>query len=82
MPDDNEAYIIIGMAGFFFILFILAFLRAKNEDRKIDDALCQRIDVKGYGSFHIESSSLRIGGWICFLLALTLLIMGIVFLAI
>lgn len=80
MPAD--AYIMIGMAGFFFVLFILAFLRAKNEDRKIDDALCQRIDVKGYGSFHIESSALRIGGWICFLIALVLLIMGIVYLAV
>ncbi|MFA5054889.1 MAG: hypothetical protein WC562_01775 [Dehalococcoidia bacterium] len=80
MPAD--AYIMIGMAGFFFILFILAFLRAKNEDRKIDDALCQRMDVKGYGSFHIESGALRIGGWICFLIALTLLIMGIVYLAV
>jgi len=80
MPRD--AYIMIGMAGFFFILFILAFLRAKNEDHKIDDALCQRTDVKGYGSFHIESSALRIGGWICFLIALVLLIMGIVYLAV
>jgi hypothetical protein len=78
----NDAYIIIGMAGFFFILFILAFLRAKSEDRTIDDAICQRKDVKGYGSFHIESSSLRIGGWICFLIATVLLIMGIVYLAV
>ena len=78
----NDAYIIIGMAGFFFILFVIAFLRANSDDRKIDDAICQRKDVKGYGAFHIESSSLRIGGWICFMIALALLIMGIVYLAI
>jgi hypothetical protein len=78
----NDAYAIIGLAGFFFILFILAFLRAKGDDKKIDNAICQRKDVKGYGSFHIESSSLRIGGWICFLIALALLIMGVVYLAI
>jgi hypothetical protein len=78
----NDAYIMIGMAGFFLILFILAFLRAKGEDREIDDAICQRKDVKGYGSFHIESSALRIGGWICFMIALALLIMGVVYLAI
>jgi hypothetical protein len=78
----NDAYIMIGIAGIFLILFILAFLRAKYEDRKIDDAICQRTDVKDYGSFHIESSALRIGGWICFMIALALLIMGIVYLAI
>jgi hypothetical protein len=78
----NDAYIMVGIAGFFFILFILAFLRAKSEDREIDDAICQRKDVKGYGSFNIESSALRIGGWICFLIALVLLIMGIVYLAV
>jgi hypothetical protein len=79
---STDAYVMVGMAGFFFLLFILAFLRARNEDRSIDDALCQRRDVKGYGSFHIESSALRIGGWICFLIALVLLIMGVVYLAV
>ena len=61
----RDAYIILGMAGFFLILFIIAFVRANVDDRKIDDAVAQRRDVKGFGAFHIESSSLRIGGWIC-----------------
>lgn len=79
MPRD--AYIILGMAAFFLILFIIAFVRANADDRKVDDAIVQRRDVKGFGGFHIEGSSLRIGGWICFLIAVILFIMGIVFLA-
>jgi len=78
---NKDAYIILGMAAFFLLLFITAFLRARVDDRKIDDAICQRKDVKGYGAFHIESGSLRIGGWICLLIALVLFIMGIAFLA-
>jgi hypothetical protein len=77
----NDAYIILGMAGFFFIVFAIAFLRAKVDDKNIDDAISQRKDVKGFVSFHIESSSLRIGGWICLLIAIALFIMGVVFLA-
>ncbi len=78
----NDAYIILGMAGFFFIMFVIAFLRANVDDRKIDDTISQRKDVKGFGSFHIQSSSLRIGGWICLLIAVVLFIMGVVYLAI
>jgi len=77
----NDAYIVLGMAVFFVILFAIAFLRANVDDRKIDDAISQRKDVKGFGSFHIESSSLRIGGWICLLIAVVLFIMGVAFLA-
>ena len=80
MPRDT--YIILGMAGFFFILFTIAFLRANVDDRKIDDTISQRKDVKGFGAFHIQSSSLRIGGWICLLIAVVLFIMGVVYLAI
>jgi hypothetical protein len=79
MPRD--AYIILGMAGFFFLVFVIAFLRANADDRKIDDAISQRKDVKGFGAFHIQSSSLRIGGWIFLMIAAALFIMGVVFLA-
>lgn len=82
MPLDS--YIMIGIGGFFLLLSIIAFLWAKNEDRKLDDALCQRTDVHEFisGPLHIESGALRAGGWICMIIALVLIIMGSVFLAI
>ena len=79
MPRD--AYIVLGIAGFFFLMFVIAFLRANADDRKDDNAISQRKDVKGFSSFHIKGGSLRTGSWIFLLIAAVLFIMGIVFLA-
>jgi len=79
MPRD--AYIVLGIAGFFFLMFVIAFLRANADDRKDDNAISQRKDVKGFGSFYIKGGSLRSGAWICLLIAAVLFIMGVVFLA-
>ena len=77
----NDAYITLGIAGFFFVLFAITFLKANADDRKDDDTIVQRHDVKGIGSFHIKGGSLRTGSWIFLLIAAVLFIMGIVFLA-
>jgi hypothetical protein len=77
----NDAYIVLGIAGFFFIMFAITFLRATADDRKDDSAISQRRDVKGFSSFHIAGGSLRTGAWIFLLIAVVLFIMGIVFLA-
>ena len=79
MPTD--AYIVLGIAGFFFVMFVITFLRANADDRKEDNAISQRKDVKGIGSFHIAGGSMRTGSWIFLLIAVVLFIMGVVFLA-
>ena len=79
MPRD--AYIVLGIAGFFFLMFVIAFLRANADDRKDDNAISQRKDVKAFGSFYIKGGSLRAGAWICLMIAAALFIMGVVFLA-
>jgi hypothetical protein len=78
---SNDAYIVLGIAGFFFVMFVIAFLRANADDRQEDSAISQRKDVKGIGSFHIKGGSMRTGAWIFLLIAAVLFIMGVVFLA-
>jgi hypothetical protein len=78
---SNEPYIVLGIAGFFFVMFVITFLKANADDRKEDNTISQRKDVKGFGSFHIKGGSMRTGSWIFLLITAVLFIMGIVFLA-
>ncbi len=79
--DSNWIIIIIGAV--FLVLSAVCFSEARSEDKRLNDTLSQRADVREFvlGPTHIESAALRWGAWIFIVLAAILIIMGGVYLA-
>jgi hypothetical protein len=84
MPD-LDAFIMMGVGGFFLLLSIVSFAWASREERNLTDALLQRSDLKEFVNgwpIRIGPDSIRIGGRIFLILGTVVLILGIVFLTI
>jgi hypothetical protein len=80
-----DSYIMMGMGGFFLLLSIIAFLRARSEERGLNYSLSQRPDLREFLTrwpMRVEPGALRVGGWILISVGLVLIILGGVFLAI
>jgi len=73
--------IIVGAV--FLVLSAVCFSEARGEDKRLDDILSQRVDVREFvlGPIHVESAALRWGAWIFIILAAILIIIGGVYLA-
>ncbi len=80
--SHDSSWIMMGIGGFFLILSIICFGEARNEDKRLNNSLIQRMDVQEFvlGPIHIESAALRWGGGVLLILAAILIIMGIVYL--
>jgi len=75
----------MGMGGFFLLLSIIAFLKARGEERGLNYGLSQRPDLREFLTrwpTRVEPGGLRVGGWIFATVGLVLIILGGVFLAI
>ena len=84
MPNI-DSYITMGVGGFFLLLSIIAFWRARGEERGLNYSLSQRPDLREFLTrwpMRIEPGALRVGGWIFATVGLVLIRLGGVFLAI
>jgi hypothetical protein len=81
--NHDSSWIMIVIGAVFLAISAVCFSEARNEDKRLEDNLSQRVDVREFvlGPIHIESAALRWGAWIFIILAAILIIMGIVYLA-
>lgn len=80
--NHDTSWVMIIIGAVFLAISAVCFSEARNEDKRLDATLSQRVDVREFvlGPIHIESAALRWGAWIFVILAAILLIMGIVYL--
>ena len=84
MPNIDN-YIMMGIGGFFLLLGIIAFLRARGEARGLNYSRSPRPALREFitrGPMRVEPGALRVGGWIFITVGLVLIILGGAFLAI
>jgi len=78
-----DSYIIIGIGVFFIILSLIIYLWAWQKQKRYNDPLSRREDLRnflGYWPEFIEPIGLRAGGCVAVLLGVAMLILGVAFL--
>jgi len=80
--SNDTSWVVIIIGAVFLAISAVCFSEARNEDKRLDATLSQRVDVREFvlGPIHIESAALRWGAWIFVILAAILITMGIVYL--